>query len=118
MEQVKISGDGIFDKSDGGTVTDALNTLKVEIESSTTSEEVTDDILAEIKQVQGYSKSLNLTQSKAELANQLGLSYAVFQQLTRDEILESLHEAILSDCQSQVIMRQTSVQFVTRVIQT
>ena len=74
--EVKIPDDGIIDKSDGGTVTDALNTLKVERENSTTSEKVTDDILAEIKHVRGYPKSLNLTQSKAELANQLGLSYA------------------------------------------
>ena len=95
--EVKIPGDGIFDKSDGGTVTETLNTFKVEIECGATSEKVTDVKLTERKQVHGYSESLNLTQSKAELANQLGLSYAVFRQLTRDEILESLHEAMLSE---------------------
>ena len=39
----------------------------------------------------------NLFQSKEELAEQLGLSNLVTSNLTRDEMLESLHEAILSE---------------------
>ena len=39
----------------------------------------------------------NFQQSKEELAEQLGLSFLVYSNLTRDEMLQSLHEAILSE---------------------
>ena len=42
-------------------------------------------------------QSLNLLQTKEELAEQLGLSYLVYNKLTRDEMLESLYEAFLSE---------------------
>ena len=47
--------------------------------------------------VQGYLQILNREQAKEEMAEEFGLSYLVFQNLTHDQLLESLHEAILSE---------------------
>ena len=47
--------------------------------------------------VEGYPDLVRTDQTKEELAEQLGLTQAVHQNLTRDQLLEALHEAILSE---------------------
>ena len=70
---------------------------ETETETETVVESKFEGNMAEKIKMQGYPQSLNPLHSKEELAGQLGLSFMVYSKLTRDEILESLHEAILSE---------------------